>query len=222
MSKFKVGDRLIVNKDRPWSAGVKRGELVTYIGFDKVKDGSGMTWTFSEWANDDPRSAEYKSYILLGEEVNKMAQTFKKGDLMWPIPADFYAGCSVLQREIRNGNVSKIEFVEYTDEDDPNDDSCRWIAYDKSGKQILNTCCWLNGEKMKKVSATGLMTKISILAKKLLDADVKALVEAGYLNDKLELTEEGKEAVLTHYLNANKKALADEARAVLAEAKKAE
>lgn len=67
----------------------------------------------------------------------------------------------------------------------------------------------------KKVMAT-----LSNIAKKILDPDLRALVEVGYLDSELELTDEGEEAVLELMFFANKEELAKQAKKELKERKK--
>lgn len=64
-----------------------------------------------------------------------------------------------------------------------------------------------------------LMNKLSIIAKKLLDADTATLVKAGYLDSELDLTEEGGEALDAILFAANKAALVEAANEKLAEEK---
>lgn len=56
------------------------------------------------------------------------------------------------------------------------------------------------------------MATLKTIASKLLDADIKALVKAGWLDEELELTEDGEQAVLSFILLQNKVELAKEAR----------
>lgn len=65
------------------------------------------------------------------------------------------------------------------------------------------------------------MQKLTTLAKKLLDPETKALMEVGWLDSELDLTEAGEKAILIWLLEQNKAALAKEAKDLLAEEKKA-
>jgi hypothetical protein len=71
-------------------------------------------------------------------------------------------------------------------------------------------------------SAQSPMKKLSILARKLLDADVRALIEVGWLTEELDITEEGIKQVAADILLDNKEAFAKDARRELKEAKKCE
>ena len=64
------------------------------------------------------------------------------------------------------------------------------------------------------------MSQLSKLAKKLLDADTKALVKAGVLDNELDVTEEGVDFVISFLIDKNKEELAKEARKQLQEQKK--
>lgn len=68
----------------------------------------------------------------------------------------------------------------------------------------------------------GKMPYLSKLAKKLLDADTKALVKAGYLDSELDLTEEGAAELMDIVLLANKPAMVAAAKAKIKEAKENE
>lgn len=63
------------------------------------------------------------------------------------------------------------------------------------------------------------MSTLAKIAKKLLDADTKVLVEAGYLDSELELTDEGEDQLLTMLFLTYKEELATEARKQLKDAK---
>lgn len=66
----------------------------------------------------------------------------------------------------------------------------------------------------------GTLQKLTILAKTLVDADLKTLLKAGWLSSSLELTAEGEDAIFAHYLTANKAALAKLAKAEMKDRKK--
>lgn len=57
------------------------------------------------------------------------------------------------------------------------------------------------------------MTKVSNMMKKLLDSDTQELVKAGYINGDLDMTEEGKNALIAELFVANKSALVESAKA---------
>jgi hypothetical protein len=65
-----------------------------------------------------------------------------------------------------------------------------------------------------------IMTKVTHLAKRLLDADTRTFIKAGFIDSDLELTESGKEFLLTKYLAENKKELAKEAKEYIKEREK--
>lgn len=71
---------------------------------------------------------------------------------------------------------------------------------------------WLEVEKPKPM-------KLKTLAKKILDADTRALIKAGIIGEDLELTNDGIKFVLSQYLLENKTSVAKEARKKLKEDK---
>lgn len=73
-----------------------------------------------------------------------------------------------------------------------------------------------NEQKPKK----SFMKTLSLMMKKILDADAQTLVKAGFLNGDLLLTEEGKDALLTMLFDKFKPDLVKEAEAVIAEEEK--
>ena len=60
-----------------------------------------------------------------------------------------------------------------------------------------------------------IMSKLNTMMKKLLDKDTKTLIEAGYINGDLELTEAGKKELMVILFLANKKELVDSAKELL-------
>lgn len=62
-----------------------------------------------------------------------------------------------------------------------------------------------------------LMDKLTVLAKKFLDADTKTLIKAGVLDEGLNITEEGTTFLLSQYLADNTAALAKEAKKLVDE-----
>ncbi len=90
------------------------------------------------------------------------------------------------------------------------------VGWDKN-KLCHCTYMWTLVESTKK---KGFMSKLSIMMKKLLDADTQTLVKAGYINGDLELTEQGEQALFATLFDANKAALVTLAQADLAEAAK--
>jgi hypothetical protein len=57
------------------------------------------------------------------------------------------------------------------------------------------------------------MTQINIMMKKLLDSDTQTLVRAGFLDNELNLTDEGKEAIFVSLFDTQKAALVVAAQA---------
>ena len=70
----------------------------------------------------------------------------------------------------------------------------------------------------KKFSKT--MAELTILAKTIVDADLKNLIKVGWLDSSLRLTADGEEAVMAHYLSENKAAFGKMAEEALKERKK--
>lgn len=66
----------------------------------------------------------------------------------------------------------------------------------------------------------GALQKLTILAKTLVDSDLKTLLKAGWLNSSLELTVEGEDAIFAHYLTTHKADLAKLAKAEMKENRK--
>lgn len=64
------------------------------------------------------------------------------------------------------------------------------------------------------------MARVSILAKKLLDADTQALIKGGFVDSDLDVTNEGTRQLTAILLIANKAAMVEAANAVIAENEK--
>ena len=64
------------------------------------------------------------------------------------------------------------------------------------------------------------INKLTILAKSIVDADLKNMIKVGWLDSSLQLTDEGEEAILAHYLSANKAELGKLAESELKERRK--
>lgn len=82
---------------------------------------------------------------------------------------------------------------------------------------------WIRKSHLKvigKLTKKTFMSRLSIMMKKLLDADTKKLVEAGFINGDLNLTEEGRVQLQTILFMANKAELVKNAEEVIAEAEK--
>lgn len=73
-------------------------------------------------------------------------------------------------------------------------------------------------ELIKKSTKKTFMNKVSIMMKKLLDADTQTLVKAGFINGDLELTCEGAKNLQTIMFMANKAEMVTVAEALIAEA----
>lgn len=78
---------------------------------------------------------------------------------------------------------------------------------------------WMLNE-LQKYHKEGRMSQVSKLAQKLLDADTRTLMEAGYLNSELALTSKGEEALKQLLFVTNKVELIKQAKADLTEEKK--
>lgn len=89
--------------------------------------------------------------------------------------------------------------------------SCWYISLEK-----IETCTELLVTP-KEAPIKKAMSKISIILKKSLDPDIRALVKAGILSD--DLTIKDTDFVLGFLVNQNKKELANEAREAMKEAK---
>lgn len=74
---------------------------------------------------------------------------------------------------------------------------------------------------MKPRKERSLMTRISATAKKLFDADTKTLIKAGYLDNCLNVTQEGRDAMWPILMDAHKKDLVAAAKEQFAEEKEA-
>ena len=90
------------------------------------------------------------------------------------------------------------------------DDSSQWVPL----SQIEKT-----PEIAQKSTMSGI-NKLTILAKSIVDADLRNMIKVGWLDSSLQLTEEGEEAILAHYLSANKADLGKLAEAELKERRK--
>lgn len=65
-----------------------------------------------------------------------------------------------------------------------------------------------------------IMNTLTILAKKVIDADLRSMIKIGWLDNSLQLTQDGEDAVLAHYLSENKAAFGKMAEEALKERKK--
>lgn len=73
---------------------------------------------------------------------------------------------------------------------------------------------------LQNISKTNIMTKLNSMMKRLLDADTKKLIKGGLINGDLQLTEEGKEALLSIIFEEKKADLVKVAEENIAEAEK--
>lgn len=64
------------------------------------------------------------------------------------------------------------------------------------------------------------MGKLTILAKKVIDADLRNMIRVGWLDNSLQLTQDGEDAIMAHYLSENKAAFGKMAEEALKELKK--
>lgn len=99
-----------------------------------------------------------------------------------------------------------------------------WVVNKVEGHYMSNGS---QGEPLEVISKpskvnvkTKLTMKVSSLFKRLVDADTQALVKAGYLNNNLELTDEGENALMAILFEANKPALVKLANEQIAENEK--
>ena len=64
--------------------------------------------------------------------------------------------------------------------------------------------CLANELTSLEVAHRNSMNKLTILAKKIVDADLRNMIKVGWLDNSLQLTQEGEDAVLADYLAENK------------------
>lgn len=86
------------------------------------------------------------------------------------------------------------------------------------GKDNLWQIHYKNDGKIKFLNKPN-MSKLSSMMKKLLDKDTQVLVEAGYINGDLDLTDEGTKALLTILFTTHKNELVKDAKEVIADSK---
>jgi hypothetical protein len=240
---FAVGDRVKIIQDLEhpvgrWAVGavgtigaIIRGNSFTYqIHFDPgitiPSVGTGIT---TLWARQEelervvptipwPEAIHFFPPTLPpliswdeGGGETTMDDTFHEGDRVQPSDeARGSTGCGNLDnclKQITSILVKEMNGSSIT----------RWTAYDKAGNRLYDSCCWIYKSRFTKVSGRSMMTTLKTLAKKMFDADTKAMVEAGYLDQCLAVTEAGKDVIFTQFLLANKKLIADEARAKIKE-----
>ena len=158
-----------------------------------------------------------------GGEKTMADSTFKVGDKLTLKDVTIHAGCGNLQTRIQYGSTAYI-VVTNIDGDGEIDE---WEGFKADGSRDgrPDDCCALDRlQNLKRYGSAkgGIMAQLTQLAKRTFDADTKALIEVGFLDQCLELTQAGKDFVLAQYVGDNKKALADEARKIIAENKKDE
>ncbi len=89
------------------------------------------------------------------------------------------------------------------------------------GKSKTPTGYWVPSKNLKVINKKSIMKTLSIMMEKLLDADTRKLVKAGFINGDLNLTEEGKVQLQTIVFMANKAEMVKLTEEVIAEAEKA-
>ncbi len=101
--------------------------------------------------------------------------------------------------------TSQLEMNKYMDE-------ARYYAR----KEAAYTCeMFMRSQIMKPRKSM----QITALAKRILDPDTRALIKAGWLNNDLSITSEGRDAFLAYFLSENKKKLAEQAKVAIEEKK---
>jgi len=165
-------------------------------------------WAHVEWNPDGTLKG--------GENDMQNTSNFKVGDKLRLLKNSagecFACGCGNLRDEIEEGTVTYIT-VENIDSDGY---IGLWTGYDDQDNKTMSKCCSVHAQYFERItSARSFMQTLNILAKKLLDADTKALVKAGVLDDCLKVKDT--EFILSFLVNQYKKELAAEARASLKE-----
>ena len=94
------------------------------------------------------------------------------------------------------------------------DDLC-WYTEDDFDESYSKT-----SPKISHKRTMSTINKLTILAKSIVDSDLKNMIKVGWLDSSLQLTQEGEEAILAHYLSANKADLGKLAEAELKERRK--
>lgn len=94
-------------------------------------------------------------------------------------------------------------------------------AYDKKGMKMASCAICLGEDSFELINNNSIdMSKISSLQETLLDKNTKVLIEAGFLDEKLALTEEGKTELQSLFFADYKERLIKVAEAKIKEAKK--
>jgi hypothetical protein len=215
--RLKVGDKVrIINRDCSFSWHPDMEEYfnlsaeITRIDGKSIKliklDIDRGFWSWSEnqfelvpHSEDTPKKTS--STMEGGETMAK----YRVGDKVRIVDKDWHWG------SLRYGSITTIEKVIDEHGYDINDPAqeTTWCAKEKDLASVSHTTV------IQRMS-----TRLSILAKKLLDSDIKKLVEVGWLSPDLQVTETGMTAAFTHYVLAHKEELAKEARKVLRELEK--
>lgn len=219
MATFSQGDIFRVIKDCNFNIG----DIVILTDDDGTE--------CPEFTNqDDDGDVWYESYENL-EHIGKSESTLKGGDEQMArfiggdkltlIDVKKSMGCGTLRDSFNGGTTAYIVALGFTSDGTKINS---WTAFDKNGNRVQGTCCTVEADAFRKISGGsalgGIMAKVTNLAKRLLDADTKAFIEAGVLNKDLTLTDAGREFILEDYLETNKKTLAAKAKALVVEAKK--
>lgn len=167
--------------------------------------------------------SEHNFELLLDEYDTRggektMATNFKVGDKLELIDPRKSCGCVLLKTSFSN-KITDYIILTNTNSDWENTEEkwWSWDAYKGEKRNDLSNCCAIDLSNFRKVSSANgnFMTKLTNIAKRLLDADTKALVKAGVLDSELQITEEGKQFLLAQYLIDNKPALAKEAQKIV-------
>lgn len=116
-------------------------------------------------------------------------------------------------------NCSRAKFIRFTDEN----------SYEILDEKMIrqNTCSYcfktesVGSElKLKNSKSKSIMSKLTTMFKMLVDSDTQTLKKAGFINGDLELTDEGKGALMAISFAANKTALVKAAQETLDEEEK--
>lgn len=140
-----------------------------------------------------------------------MTSKFQQGDrveILESEDVEDYEGEAGVIVKINSGAYPyKVEFEDGESEDFTEDE----MKLIESVKSVRKT-----GIARKKIN----MNKLTILAKSIVDADLRNMIKVGWIDNSLQLTEEGEQAILAHYLSANKAELGKLAEAELKDRRK--
>lgn len=218
--KFKKGQKVRITVENSW---FPKGTICTIRQDDTFmppvmglnRFGEEVTW-FVEDCDFEILPDEYSD--TKGGETMAITTKFKKGDKLVMIPGttDGECRCGNLREQFQEG---KCDYIVLNEEPSVDGTGLNWTAF-KETRITLSHCCTINLAYFECVTPPqSIMTKLTTIAKKLLDADTKALVKAGILDSELQITEDGEKFLLAQYLTDNKKALATEAQKIIDEQK---